>query len=87
MKYAGIAAQGKAFPLAEVCDVLNVSIRGYRAWKRGGLPDRQRLTDSQMLALIHSIHAELERAYGSPRMIRGFGARGFSAGKTRVESG
>ena len=52
MKYAGIAEQGNTFALAEMCDVLDVSISGYRAWKRGGKPDRQRLSDRQMLALI-----------------------------------
>jgi hypothetical protein len=52
VKYAWIAAAGKAFALSEMCDVLDVSISGYRAWKRGGVPDRKRLTDSQMLALI-----------------------------------
>ena len=63
MKYAWIAAQGKAFSLTEMCDVLDVSISGYRAWKRGGTPDRKRLSDSQMLALIRSIHAELRRLW------------------------
>ena len=64
MKYAWIAAQGKAFSLTEMCEVLGVSISGYRAWKRGGTPDRKRLSDNQMLALIRSIHAELKGAYG-----------------------
>jgi hypothetical protein len=68
-----------------MCDVLDVSISGYRAWKRGGTPDRKRLTDSQMLALIRAIHAELKGAYGSPRMVRELRARGFSASKERVE--
>ena len=70
MKYAWIAGQGKMFALAEMCEVLGVSISGYRAWKRGGTPDRKRLTDRQMLALIRAIHAELKGAYGSPRMVR-----------------
>ena len=52
MKYAWIAEQGNVFALVEMCDVLDVSISGYRAWKRGGQPHRQRLSDSQMLALI-----------------------------------
>ena len=47
-----------------MCDVLDVSISGYRSWKRGGTPDRKRLSDSQMPALIRSIHAELKGAYG-----------------------
>ena len=62
MKYAWMTAQGKAFPLSEMCKVLDVSLSGYRTWKRGGKPDRQRLTDSQMLALIRAIHAELKGA-------------------------
>ena len=85
MKYAWIAEQGKRFALAELCDALDVSISGYRAWKRGGTPDRKRLSDSQMLTLIRSIHAELKGAYGSPRMVRELRARGFSASKARVE--
>ena len=85
MKYAWIAERGKGFALAEMCEILGVSISGYRAWKRGGAPDRKRLTDSQMLALIRAIHAELKGAYGSPRMVRELRARGFSASKERVE--
>jgi transposase InsO family protein len=73
------------FDLAGMCAVLGVSISGYRAWKRGGTPNRKRLTDAQMLALIRAIHAELKGAYGSPRMVRELRARGFSAGKERVE--
>ena len=62
MKYAWIAEQGSSFSLTEMCDALNVSISGYRAWRRGGAPDRKRLIDRQMLALIRAIHAELKGA-------------------------
>ena len=65
--------------------MLDVSVSGYRAWKRGGKPDRKRLTDTQMLSLIRAIHAELKGAYGSPRMVEELRSRGFSAGKERVE--
>ena len=85
MQVAWIAEQGNAFALAERCDVLEVSISGYGAWKRGGKPDRQRLSDRQMLALIRSIHAELKGAYGRPRRMRELRTRGFSASKERVE--
>jgi putative transposase len=84
VKYAWIDAQHE-FALAEKCTVLGVSISGYRAWKRGGKPGRRRLTDSQMLALIQSIHAELKGAYGSPRMVLELRARGLSASKGRGE--
>jgi transposase InsO family protein len=68
-----------------MCPVLDVSISGYRAWKRGGKADRKRLTDAQLLALIYAIHDELKAAYGSPRMVLELRARGFSADKPRVE--
>ena len=85
MKYAWIDSQRKAFDLTELCAVLDVSVSGYRAWKRGGKSDRKRLTDPQMLTLIRAIHAELKGAYGSPRMVRELRGRGFSASKDRVE--
>jgi putative transposase len=85
VKYAWIAEQGQRYPLVELCGVLDGSISGYRAWKRGGRPNRKRLMDAQMLVLIRSIHAELKGAYGSPRMVRELRTRGFSAGKERVE--
>ena len=85
MKYAWIAEQGLCYPLVTMCDVLDVSISGYRAWKRGGRPDRQRLTDAQTLALIRAIDAEVRGPYGSPRMVRALRTRGFPACRERVE--
>jgi putative transposase len=85
VKYAWIDMQTKAFALIEMCSVLEVSVSGYRAWKRGGRPDRKRMTDDQTVAVIRAIHAELNGAYGSPRMIRELRLRGFTAGKERVE--
>lgn len=85
MKYAWIGSQCKSFALTEMCALLDVSVSGYRAWKRGGSPDRKRLTDEQMLAMVRAIHIELKGAYGSPRMMRELRSRGFTAGKERVE--
>ena len=85
MRYAWIDTQRRYYTLPEMCCVLDVSISGYRAWKRGGTPGRKRLTDAQLLALIGAIHGERKGAYGSPRMVRELRARGLSAGKERVE--
>ena len=85
MKYAWIDAHRARFALSELCGVLEVSVSGYQAWKRGGSPTRQGLTDVQLLALIQSIDAALKGAYGSPRMVRELRARGFPASKARVE--
>ena len=70
MKYAWIDGQRKAYWLPAMCTTLEVSVSGYRAWKHGGSPQRKRLTDTQMLALIRAIHRELKGSYGSPRMVR-----------------
>ena len=85
MKYAWIDAHRPSFALNELCEVLAVSVSGYRAWKGGGTADRQGLTDAQLRVLIQSIHADCKGAYGSPRMVRELRARGFRVSKTRVE--
>ncbi len=85
MKYAWMAEQGLRYPLVDRCEVLDVSISGYRAWKRGGRPDRKRLTDAQMRALIRALHTEIRGADGRPRRVRELRARGFPAGRERVE--
>jgi putative transposase len=85
VKYAWMVVQLKAYGLDEMCRVLEVSESGYRAWKRGGRPERKRLTDAQMLTLIQAIHVEFKGAYGSPRMVRELRARDYPASKGRVE--
>ena len=73
------------FELIEMGAVLDVSLSGYRAWARGGRPERKRLTDAQLLALLRAIHAQFKGAYGSPRMVEELRARGIAASKARVE--
>jgi putative transposase len=85
VKYAWIDPQRRHYPLLVLCEVLSVSLNGYRAWKRGGTPERQRLSDGQLLALIRTIHAEVKGAYGSPRMTEEIRSRGVPASKARVE--
>lgn len=84
MRYAWIDAHRGEFVLTEACSALAVSVSGYRAWKRGGTPDRKRLKDAQLLALIRSIHAEFRGAYGSPRMTRELRSRGAAVSEERV---
>lgn len=84
MKYAWIDAQRREFPLPDMCEVLTVSISGYRAWRSGGKPDRTRLNDPQAVALMKSIHAEVKAAYGSRRMHRELQGRGHRIGLSRA---
>ena len=85
MKSAWIDINSKAYALTEMCTALDVSISGYRVWKRGGTPTRKRLTNAQTLAVMRAVHAELKDAYGSPRMMRELRRRSFTAGKERIE--
>lgn len=85
MRYAWIETERKAYPLPLLCAMLDVSISGYRAWKRGGTPKRKYLTDAQLLAVLEALHAELRGAYGSPRMVEEIRGRGFPVSKARVE--
>jgi putative transposase len=62
VKYAWIDAHRHQSALNELCGVLAISVSGYWAWTRGGIPDRQGLTDPQLLALIQAIHAEFKGA-------------------------
>jgi putative transposase len=57
----------------------------HRAWKGGGTPDRQGVTDAQFPALLQAIHGEMKGSYGGPRMVRERRARGFSVSKARGE--
>ena len=64
VKYAWIDAQRREYPLPDMCEVLAVSISGYRAWRRGGKPDRmrpkleasraRRLATRQLFAVPHA---------------------------------
>lgn len=60
MKYAWIDVHRPEYNLADLCRVLVVSVCGSRAWKSGGILERKRLMDAQMLTLIRAIHAELK---------------------------
>ena len=64
MKYAWLDLQLHSYPVLALCEVLEVSLSGYRSWKRGGTPQRKRLSDIQLLTLIRSVHAEVKGAYG-----------------------
>jgi putative transposase len=85
VKYAWIEQRAGLWPSNVMCDVLGVSLSGWRAWRSGGKQNSGRLTDAQLLALMRAIHAQFKGAYGSPRMHRELRDRGHCVGKARVE--
>jgi len=85
VKYAWIDTQRPHYPLWALCEALQVSPSGYRAWLKGGTPNRVRLTDEQALAQIKSLHAEVKGAYGSRRIYLKLRDRQLRIGRRRVE--
>lgn len=55
--------QRSNYALSEMCPVLEVSISGYRDWKRGGRADWCRLTDARMQADPHIVTDALTMAW------------------------
>ncbi len=74
MRYVWIRAQGNGYGLNEMCQVLDVSESGYRAWKRGGKPYRKRLTDAHMAARAwaDAVHAVGQQRSGVRDAARAF---------------
>jgi hypothetical protein len=63
VKYTWIDVETKRYALAELCGALGVSVSGYRAWKRGGTPQRKRLTANQTLTMMrYTYNAMIEAA-------------------------
>ena len=85
MRYAWIEKQAGLWPARVMCEVLDVSLSGLKAWRSGGKRS-QRLTDAQLLVLIRAIHAQFKGAYGSPRMHEELRERGHRVGKARSSS-
>jgi putative transposase len=84
VKYAWIEWQRRRRPLSALCEILSVSLNGYRSWKRGGTSGRKRLTDAQLPTLIRPIHSEIKGVYGSSRMTEEVRSRGFPASNEGV---
>jgi putative transposase len=86
VKYAWIKAERGRFPVGICCEVLGVSTSGYYEHQRSLAKPRasaDRLSDTQLLVLIKSIHAEVKQEYGAPMIHKTLKARGVCVGKER----
>ena len=69
MKYAWIREHRDSFPVAVLCDALEVSASGYYAWlDRPPSPRAQR--HDQIQAAVQQLHAESHGIYGSHKIAR-----------------
>jgi putative transposase len=85
MKYAWIEQHAQAWPVVVMCDVLDVSASGFKAWRAGGKRSPQRMSDTQLVTVMRAIAAQFKGSYGSPRMLAELRERGYRVGKARVE--
>ena len=72
-----------AFPLAALCDVLEVSRAGYYAWQSAAESARQQ-RDRELMPLICDIFWNHKRRYGARRIAVELAARGQPCGVDRV---
>ena len=69
MKYAWIREHRDSFPVAVLCDALEVSASGYYAWlDRPASPRAQR--HDQIQAAVQQVHTESHGIYGSHKIAR-----------------
>lgn len=75
--------RGERFPVAFMCEMLEVTRQGYYAWRKR-VPSARAAGDEKLTALIVEIHEENEGRYGIDRIHRELARRGHRAGPRRV---
>jgi putative transposase len=83
MKFAFIAEDEVAFPVAVLCRVLDVSPSGYYAWAKRPASARAH-RDEELGASVRAAHAASKGRYGSPRVHAELCANGEKVGRKRV---
>jgi transposase InsO family protein len=74
--YALIAECQGQWPVAWLCDALDVSPAGYYAWRDRPISSAERRRRN-LLGAMTDIHAEVRQCYGSPRLAVELNNRGF----------
>ena len=83
MKYDFIARHHQEYPVTTMCQVLEVSVSGYYAWKQRSKSTRQ-LADERLSACIQQVHEATHQIYGSRRIRAELAEQGSSCGRKRV---
>jgi transposase InsO family protein len=84
VRFALVDAEKANYPVAVLCDALEVSRSGYYAWRGRPVAPRAR-ADARLAAQIRATHERSRRTYGSPRVHAELRARGIRVGRKRVE--
>ncbi len=83
MRFAFVEEHQNRIPVERLCDILNVTSRGYRAWQGRPVSQRQR-DDLVLLAHIREQHHLSLGSYGRPRMTQELKELGLNVGHRRV---
>ena len=83
MRFKFIEENRAALPTGRLCQIMNVSSRGYRAYRSRSISQRQR-EDMVLLAHIRELHRLSLNSYGRPRMTEELKEIGLEVGHRRV---
>jgi len=83
MRFAFVEKHRKSIPTERLCRIVDVSPRGYRAWRKRPASQRQR-EDLVLLAHIREQHRLSLQSYGRPRMTEELKELGLDVGHRRV---
>jgi len=83
MRFAFIAAWKEVWSVEFLCRVMQVTSRGFRAWRIRPMSQRQR-DDMVLLAHIREQHRLSLQSYGRPRMTEELQELGLNVGHQRV---
>ena len=83
MRFAFIKRHQNAVPATRLCQIMDVSSRGFRAWRSRPACLRQR-EDMVLLAHIREQHRLSLQSYGRPRMTEELKEIGLDVGHRRV---
>jgi putative transposase len=79
-----IQSMSKAYPIRELCAVLEVTRSGYYAWRRGCETVRE-MTNRLWIERIRRVYQENKGRYGSPRVTEQLRHEGYRCNRKRIE--
>jgi putative transposase len=85
VKYVWIEEHRDQFQVTRMCRQLEVSRTGYSQWRTRAPSDRA-IANATLDAQVAAIHAESQRSYGRPRIVRGLHEQGVAVGHERVRN-
>jgi transposase InsO family protein len=83
MRFQFIADHREEFPVARLCEELDVSRSGYYAWRHRP-PSAQEMANQELWRRIETVYHANHGVYGSPRIYRELLAQGVACSENRV---